>query len=115
VLLEPILADLLATGRTRRPPRPWLGMYTADAEGKLVIGGLAKRGPAERAGAREGDQVVAVAGERVAGLADLYRRVWRLGPAGAEVPLTLARKGQPVEVRIVSADRADFLKKPRLH
>jgi hypothetical protein len=29
-LIEPILGDLVRTGRSADPPRPWLGMYTAD-------------------------------------------------------------------------------------
>ena len=49
-LLEPILDDLLRTGRSAAPRRPWLGMYTADAQGRLVVNGLATGGPAERAG-----------------------------------------------------------------
>ena len=42
-LLEPILDDLVRTGRSAEPPRPWLGMYTADREGRLVVNGLADR------------------------------------------------------------------------
>jgi S1-C subfamily serine protease len=114
-LLEPILDDMLKLGRSSRPPRPWLGMYTTEMQGHLVVGGLAKGGPADRAGVRLGDIVLEVAGERVSELAELFRRVWRLGPAGTEVPLTLGRKGTPVRVRIRSADRNDFLKKPQLH
>jgi len=38
-----------------------------------------------------------------------------VGPAGAEVPLTLARDGSLVRVRVRSADRNELLKKPRLH
>jgi hypothetical protein len=56
-----------------------------------------------------------VARERVSTLADLFRKVWRLGPAGTEVPLTLARDSAPLRVRLRSADRNDFLKKPQLH
>jgi len=36
-------------------------------------------------------------------------------PAGAEVRLKVAREGKLTELRIVSADRSDFLKKPHLH
>jgi S1-C subfamily serine protease len=114
-LLEPILGDLVAMGRADRPARPWLGMYTTEANGQLVVAGLAKGGPADAAGVRTGDLVLEVAGERLSGLADLFRKVWRIGPAGAEIPLTLARGTSPVSVRIRSADRADFLKKPQLH
>jgi S1-C subfamily serine protease len=113
-LLEPILGDLLLTGRSARPPRPWLGMYTADTQGRLVVSGLASGGPAERAGVAAGDLVVAVAGARVATLADLFRQIWRQGPAGTEIPLTLARDGVPVHLRVRSADRYDLLKKPSL-
>ncbi len=65
-LIEPILDDLVRTGRSAGPPRPWLGMYTADRDGRLVVNGLASGGPAERAGVHAGDLVVAVGAERVA-------------------------------------------------
>lgn len=114
-LLEPILADLLAHGQSLRPPHPWLGMYTAEAEGNLVVGGVVPGAPAARAGVEEGDVVVEVAGRRPAGLADLFRRVWALGPAGVDVPLTLTRGSGLVRLTVPSADRGDFLLKPRLH
>jgi S1-C subfamily serine protease len=114
-LLEPILEDMVKTGRTKRPPRPWLGMYTTDAGERLVIAGLAPGGPAERAGARVGDAVLEVGGAKPKSLADLWRKIWDLGPCGAVVPLKVARNGKITEVRIASADRNDFLKKPHLH
>ncbi|HZO02680.1 MAG TPA: S1C family serine protease [Burkholderiales bacterium] len=114
-LLEPILDEMVRTGRTSRAPRPWLGMYTTDAGERLVVAGLASNGPAERAGARVGDAVLEVAGAKPKSLADLWRKVWALGPSGAVVPLKLARNGKITEVRISSADRSDFLKKPHLH
>lgn len=114
-LLVPILGDMLASGRAARPPRAWLGLYIAEMEGRLVVGGLAPGGPAERAGLKLGDLILEVGGEPVAGLAALFRRIWRCGPAGAEVPLAYSRRGATSTVRIRSADRNDFLKKPRLH
>jgi S1-C subfamily serine protease len=114
-LLAPILEDMLATGRAARPPRAWLGIYATEMDGHLVIGGLAPGGPAERAGVTLGDLVLEVGGERVAGLAALFRRIWSAGPAGSDVTLTLSRRGASSRVQIRSADRNDFLKKPRLH
>ncbi len=114
-LLAPILEDLLRLGQTNRPPRPWLGMYTAESNGQLVVAGLADGGPADRAGIRQGDVVLEVAGETPASLADLFRKIWELGAAGVEVPLTLSRKGQIARARVRSAKRSDFLKKPLLH
>jgi S1-C subfamily serine protease len=115
-LLEPILDDMVKRGgRTDRAPRPWIGMYTTEAGGRLVVAGLAPGGPAERAGVKVGDVVVDVAGDKPSSLADLWRKIWDLGPSGAVVPLKLARNGKNSEVRISSADRNDFLKKPLLH
>jgi S1-C subfamily serine protease len=90
-------------------------MYTTEIAGKLVIAGLANGGPAERAGLKLGDIVAEVAEQRVRGLAELFRSVWRLGAAGCEVPLTISRAGAKISVRLKSADRNDFLKKPSLH
>jgi hypothetical protein len=45
----------------------------------------------------------------------MFRRIWQLGAAGVEVPLTLARDGELMRVRLRSADRNDYLKKPMLH
>ena len=114
-LVEPLLEDLIVHGRAARAPRPWLGMYTQEAEGRLTVGGLAPGSPAERAGVQPGDLVLGVAGERTGSLADFLRKVWRLGAPGVEVPLMLARQGDVLRLNLQSADRNDFLKKPRLH
>ena len=114
-LLEPILDDLLKLGRPDRPARPWLGLYATEAGAKLVIAGLAPGGPAERAGLQVGDIVVEASGAKPSSLADLFRRIWAAGSAGAQVRLKVVREGKFVDVKVVSADRTDFLKKPHLH
>jgi S1-C subfamily serine protease len=113
-LLDPILDDMLKFGAPARPPRPWLGMYTSEAGQRLIVSGLAKGAPADAAGVQLGDVVLEVAGERVDGLADLFRKVWRLGAAGVKVPLTLARDSGFAQLTVHSANRSDFLKKPQL-
>ena len=114
-LLEPILEELLKLGRTQRAARPWLGLYATEVKGHVVVSGLADGGPAERAGVQAGDIVIEVAGARVGGLADLFRKIWSVGAAGVEVPMTLAREGSVSRLRVPSADRQDLLKKPSLH
>src|SRR3954471_1368878 len=79
-LLAPILDDLLKLGRPSKPPRPWLGLYATEAAAPLAVAGLAPGGPAERAGVQVGDILVEVAGEKPSSLADLWRKVWRVGP-----------------------------------
>ena len=44
-----------------------------------------------------------------------WRRVWAGGPAGSEVQLQVARDGETMTVRVLSADRTRFLKTPKLH
>jgi len=114
-LVEPMLDDLAGAGRGARKPHPWLGMYTQETDGNLVVAGLASGGPAERAGVRAGDLVLGVAGTRARGLAEFFRLVWRQGAAGVVVPLSLARAGDVLRVNVKSADRNDYLKKPDLH
>jgi hypothetical protein len=42
-----------------------------------------------------------VAGERVQGLADFYRKLWSIGPAGSDVPL----KAKPIKAYVTSGHR----------
>jgi S1-C subfamily serine protease len=114
-LVKPILNDLRKFGRVDKPARPWLGLYSTEIEDKIVIVGIAPKGPAARAELKTGDVVLSVAGERVSSLAAFYRKVWSLGEAGVEVPLTLYREGVTFDVAVNSSDRAKFLKAPRLH
>jgi S1-C subfamily serine protease len=114
-LLKPIYDDLLRYGRPNRPPRPWLGLYAADVDDRIVIIGVAEPGPAQRAGLRAGDIVLAVGGVEIRSLADMFRRIWSLGQAGVEVPLQVERDGRTLDHKIVSAERNRFLKAPRLH
>jgi S1-C subfamily serine protease len=114
-LLQPIFDDLATLGRADQPPRPWLGLFATEDEGRVVVVGFAGNGPARRAGLREGDAVLAVDGEAVSDLAGFFRAVWALGEAGVEVLLTLDREGDVFDVGIRSADRARALKSAKLH
>lgn len=114
-LLKPILDDLLIMGRPRRPPRPWLGVYATEVEDRVVVVGLAPRGPAQRVNLRAGDVVLSVAGDAVTDLAGFFRKIWSLGQAGVDVPLTINREGRTIELRVPSTDRSVLFKAPSLH
>jgi S1-C subfamily serine protease len=114
-LLPPILDDLLAYGQVNKPPRPWLGVYSAESDGKIMVADVTERGPAAAAGLRQGDIVLGVRDLSVDGLADFYRKVWNCGPAGTEIPIEVVRDNRAIWLRIKSADRGSYLKKPRLH
>jgi S1-C subfamily serine protease len=114
-LLKPILDDLMKTGRRSGPPRPWLGLYATEVEQRLVVVGLADRGPAKKADVRQGDIVLSVAGKEVRDLASFFRRIWAQGQAGVDVPVTIYRDGETMDVRVKSSERNRFLKGPSLH
>ena len=114
-LLKPIVDDLLKFGRRNMPPRPWLGLYATEVENRLVVVGLADRGPAKKADLRTGDIVLSVGGTDVNDLASFFRRIWAQGQAGVEVPITIYRDGETMEMRVKSSERNRFLKGPSLH
>ncbi|CAN7281879.1 S1C family serine protease [Phyllobacterium sp. LjRoot231] len=113
-LLPPILDDLLSRGKVNKPPRPWLGAFSAESDGKVVVMSVTKGGPAAQAGLRQGDIISEIRGEEVDGLADFYRKMWTSGPAGAEIPIRVLRNGREAWLRVKSADRDSFLRKPQL-
>lgn len=114
-LLEPILDDLMKFGKVDEPPRPWLGLFTTESEGNLVVAGLTEGAPADEAGLEAGDVVVRVADAPVSDLVQLFRHIWAEGPAGTVIPLTIERDGDEMTLEITSADRESYLKAPGLH
>jgi S1-C subfamily serine protease len=113
-LLPPILDDLIKRGQVSKPPRPWLGAFSADSDGKVVVMSVAEGGPAAQAGLRQGDIISDVRDGEVEGLADFYRKLWSSGPAGTELPLRIVRDGRETWLRVKSAERNSFLRKPQL-
>jgi S1-C subfamily serine protease len=114
-LLKPIVDDLMKFGRRNAPPRPWLGLYATEVDDRLVVVGLADRGPAKKADLRTGDIILSVAGKEVRDLASFFRRIWAQGEAGVDVPLSIYRDGETMECKVKSSERNRFLKGPSLH
>ena len=113
--LKPIFDDLCNYGRRSTPARPWMGMLVQDVGDHLVVGSTYPGCPADEAGLKPGDIIVAVAGEKQSGLAQMFRKVWSLGPAGTEIPLSLVREGRAFEVVLHSIDRNARLVTGKLH
>jgi S1-C subfamily serine protease len=114
-LLTPVLDDLRRFGKVNRPARPWLGMFSTEIDNRVVVIGISGNGPAARAELKAGDVILAVKGEKVTSQAGFYRKLWALGPAGVDVPLTVYHEGVTFDVTLASTDRAKLLKGPRLH
>src|SRR4051794_7592939 len=110
-LLPPILGDIIAQGRVSGPGRPWLGISASEVKGDVVVSRVSPGSPAERAGIKAGETIGGVNGDRPKTLADFYRKVWALGPAGAVVPLDMSQEDKVVRrVEIRSANRLDHLR-----
>jgi S1-C subfamily serine protease len=108
--LPPILADLMSNGRVSGPGRPWLGLTTEEARGRLLVSRVIAAGPAEKAGLRRGDIIVGVAGVAPTNLADFYRKVWAVGGAGATVPIDVLQDQEKRRFEVKSINRLDHLK-----
>jgi S1-C subfamily serine protease len=114
-LLTPVLDDLRRFGKVNRPARPWLGMYSTEIDNRVVVIAISGNGPAARAELKAGDVILAVKGEKVTSQAGFYRKLWALGSAGVDVPLTVHHEGVTFDVTLASTDRTRLLKGPRLH
>ena len=109
-LLPPILADLISDGHASGPAKPWLGINSDDASGRLLVSRVTAGGPAEKAGVERGDVIVGVNGEPTRTMAEFYRKVWALGTAGATIPLDIEQGGGKRRIEIKSMNRLDHLK-----
>jgi S1-C subfamily serine protease len=114
-LLKPIVDDLRRFGRVNKPARPWLGLYSTEIDDQVVVIGVSTNGPAARAELKAGDVILGVNGDKITGQSDFYRKLWALGAAGVDVPLTVHHEGVTFDVTLASTDRAKLLKGPRLH
>ena len=114
-LLKPVLDDIRKFGRVNKPSRPWLGMYTTEIDNRVVVVSIASKGPAARAELKTGDVILAVNGDKITSQIGFYRKLWSLGAAGVDVPLTVYHEGVTFDVVLSSTDRAKLLKAPRLH
>ena len=108
--LKPILAELVAEGRRKGPPRPWLGVAADEVQGRLVVSRVSPGGPAETAGLEVGDIILGVSGEAVRTQGDFYRKLWSGRSAGADVSLRILQGADVRELSVKSIDRVDYFR-----
>lgn len=87
--------------------RTWLGVYTQQRDGRLVISEVVVGGPAEQAGLQVDDELLALDGLRIPG-ADLAART-KLYRPGDTVRVDLARRGRMRQLALT------FGARPRAH
>jgi S1-C subfamily serine protease len=109
-LLTPMLDDLLVTGRRREPARPWLGVYSEEIQGHVVVTRVLPESPAAQAGLARGDIILGVGGEAVGRQSEFYQRLWSSGDAGTSVVLHVLHKRAVRQLTVQSMDRMAFLR-----
>jgi S1-C subfamily serine protease len=108
-----VAAELRATGRARHPwlgiegqaevvPEAWVRLLGLEADRGVLVTGLVAGAPAERAGLRPWDLIVAVDGQPVATPSALRRALAR---GGRSVRVRVLRAGEPLEVPVMVEER----------
>lgn len=111
-LLKPILDEMQRTGSSSRSHRPWIGISSAEKEGRVQIVRISKGSPAQEAGLVPGDLVLAVDGAKVATLEQLYKKLWDRPRPDADIALTVLQGADLRTITIRSVDRMRTLRKP---
>lgn len=100
--------ELLQHGRcVSRPPRAWVGIFSYTFRNHIVIAGLLPGSPAERAGLKPGDVVLAVDGHEIGERQELYEILWSL-PPGQELEFRVFRDSNTLQIRVTADDAERF-------
>lgn len=111
-LLRPILAELIAQGRSAQSRRAWMGVNCIEIDGEVRVLRTSSPSPAETAGLQPGDRIVRIDGQAVDSLDALWHRLWNGGAAEREIALEIQRNGQAMRVPLRTVDRQSLLKQP---
>jgi S1-C subfamily serine protease len=111
-LLSPILAELRKSGTSAQSRRPWLGLTSSDQGGRVQILRVSEESPAQTAGLRAGDVVLAVDDIMVNSLALFYKQLWARSAPDALVRLTVLQGAEIKVLQVTPQDRLLTLKRP---
>ena len=111
-LLKPILAEMQELGSSRQSHRPWLGLTSSDRGGRIQIVRVSTDSPADLAGLRPGEVLLAVDGVEVTTLEGFYKKLWARAAPDDSISLTVLRDGAPTILTLKPQDRLLTLKKP---
>jgi S1-C subfamily serine protease len=108
----PMVDAIVRQGSYAAPsPRAWLGITCTPMGGHVVIAGVVPGSPAEQAGLRSGDVLLAIDGEAVSDRATLYTRLWQRAP-GQPAKLRVMREGGAVDLAALTTSIEDFFRPP---
>lgn len=111
-LLTPILPELQQAGSSQLSRRPWLGLNSTDREGRVQVLRVNDDSPAQEAGLRAGDVVLAVDDDRVSSLEAFYKKLWMRPTPETPVRLTVLQGAELKTVVVQPRNRMQTLRKP---
>jgi serine protease Do len=109
-LLRPILGELRSKGSSAASQRAWLGINGVEQGGQVRVMRVSEDSPAEAAGVRAGDRVMAIDGAPVDSLDTLWTRLWS-GAAERDVRLEIERGEAKQTLNVRTVDRNRQLRK----
>ena len=109
-LLKPALDEMVHAGEQRASHRPWLGIDSLEEDGRVKVIDVSGESPAAKAGIKAGDIILSIDGEPVDGLPKFYRKLWKAGPPGTEVRLTVLQGPAVHDVMVQSIDHGEFVR-----
>jgi S1-C subfamily serine protease len=92
--------------------RPWLGLTSTEQAGRVQIVRVNKDGPAEAAGLKGGDVVLAVDDTKVANLETFYKKIWDRASPQAQVKLTVLQGADIKTITLQPVDRMSTMLRP---
>ena len=107
-LLKPLLADLVARGRSAAPPRPWIGVQTQEVHGNVIVTRVYQDSPAERAAMRPGDVILSVGGQTVRARRSSTRASGRAAPPASRSRSRCCGRAKIEKVTVTSGDRDTY-------
>ncbi len=100
--------ELLRFGRrAQSPSRAWIGFYCYAQQDHVVIAGVFPGAPADTAGLRPGDVILAVNGEQVTARGQLYSCLWTHRP-GDQMVFSVFRNEEVKRIEVASASAEKF-------
>ncbi len=110
-LLKPILTEMEQSGTSRLSMRPWLGLTSSDASGRVQVLRVSDDSPAQQAGLKGGDVVLAVDGNKVSSLEAFYKKLWDRASPQEPVRLTVLQGAEVNTVVVQPQNRMANLRK----
>jgi S1-C subfamily serine protease len=100
--------ELLKHGRrVSRPPRAWVGIFCYTFRNHIVVAGMLPGSPAERAGLKPGDVVLAIDGQEVGQRHELYEALWSSQP-GQQLEFSVFRESAVRQLSVTAGDAELF-------